>query len=89
MNIAANASTPGPQGCMLQSTITVTGGESTLIYTYNPIVTTDNGMLVYCYFFFIGVINMLSARYRCLNTLNTIVRKKNNTTSSLASQKQY
>jgi hypothetical protein len=44
MSIAANASTPGPQGCMLQSTITVTGGESTLIYTYNPIVTTDNGM---------------------------------------------
>lgn len=44
MFVAANASTPGPQGCSLQSTITVTGGESTLIYTYNPIVTTDNGM---------------------------------------------
>jgi len=28
----------------LQSTITVTGGESTLIYTYNPVVTTDDGM---------------------------------------------
>jgi hypothetical protein len=41
---AANSSAPGPQGCSLQSTITVTGGESTLIYTYNPIVTTDNGM---------------------------------------------
>jgi hypothetical protein len=44
MYVAANASTPGPRGCALQSTITVTGGESTLIYTYNPIVTTDNGM---------------------------------------------
>jgi hypothetical protein len=41
---AANSSAPGPQVCHLQSTITVTGGESTLIYTYNPIVTTDNGM---------------------------------------------
>jgi hypothetical protein len=44
MYSAANSSAPGPQGCSLQSTITVTGGESTLIYTYNPIVTTDNGM---------------------------------------------
>jgi hypothetical protein len=42
---AANSSAPGgSQNCGLQSTMTVTGGESTLIYTYNPIVTTDNGM---------------------------------------------
>ena len=39
-----NGSTPGTHSCGLQSSITVTGGESTLIYTYNPIVTTDNGM---------------------------------------------
>jgi hypothetical protein len=39
-----NGSTPGTHNCGLQSSITVTGCESTLIYTYNPIVTTDNGM---------------------------------------------
>lgn len=44
MYAPVNASTSGPHGCSLQSSITVTGGESTLIYTYNPIVTTDNGM---------------------------------------------
>ena len=44
MQFAGNATTPGPQGCNLQSTITVTAGESTLIYTYNPLVTTDDGM---------------------------------------------
>ena len=43
MYAAMNAST-GTHSCGLQSSITVTGGESTLIYTYNPIVTTDNGM---------------------------------------------
>jgi hypothetical protein len=44
MYAAVNASTPGTHSCGLQSSITVTAGESTLIYTYNPIVTTDNGM---------------------------------------------
>ena len=44
MYAAINASTPGTHSCGLQSSITVTAGESTLIYTYNPIVTTDNGM---------------------------------------------
>ena len=44
MYASINGSTPGTHSCGLQSSITVTGGESTLIYTYNPIVTTDNGM---------------------------------------------